>query len=294
MASSASFSAASQGKQPLYKTLYFQVIVAIILGITIGHLFPEFGAKMKPFGTGFIKLVKMIIAPIIFLTVVHGIGAMGKDKSKLANVGGRAMAYFLTLSTLALVFGLVAANVIQPGAGMNADLASLDAGAISQYTKSASEAKSASDFLLNIIPSTFISAFTDGEVIQVLFVAVVTGLALSGLGETAQPILNGVGKLLTLVFKIVNMLMKLAPVGAFGGMAFTVGEYGVESLLSLFGLIATFYLTSTVFICTVIWGIAKYHGIPLWTFLKYIKEELLLVLGTSSSEPALSIPYEQA
>ena len=287
MALSHALSHAPHTKQPFYKTLYCQVLIAIMLGITVGHFFPDFGAAMKPFGTGFIKIVKMIIAPIIFLTVVHGIGAMGNDKGKLANVGGRAMIYFLTLSTLALVFGLVAANVIQPGAGMNADLTALDASSIAHYTKSASEVKSTADFILNIIPTTFISAFTDGEVIQVLFVAVITGFALSGLGDTAKPILNGTQNLLTLVFKIVNMLMRLAPIGAFGGMAFTIGAYGLESLTSLAQLVGTFYLTSAVFICTVIWSIAKYHGIPLWTFLKYIKEEILLVLGTSSSEPAL-------
>lgn len=286
MASSASLSDVTH-KQVFYKTLYFQVLVAIFLGIGVGHFFPDFGAEMKPFGTGFIKLVKMIIAPIIFLTVVHGIGGIGKDKGKLAKVGGRAMAYFLTLSTLALAFGLVSANVIQPGAGMNADLASLDTDSMKGYMKSSTEMKSASDFILNIIPSTFISAFTEGEVIQVLFVAVITGLALSNMGDAAKPILGGVDKLLKLVFKIVNMLMKLAPIGAFGGMAFTVGAYGLESLLSLFQLVLTFYLTSLIFICTVIWSIAAYHGIPLWSFLKYIKEEILLVLGTSSSEPAL-------
>lgn len=279
----------TKAKKPIYHALYFQVLVAIFLGISIGHIFPDFGASLKPLGTAFIKLVKMIIAPIIFLTVVHGIGAMGNNREKLLNVGGKAMLYFLTLSTLALAFGLVAANLIQPGAGMNIDPASLDSSSISSFTKSAGEQKSAVDFLMHIIPSTFISAFTDGEVIQVLFVAVVTGLALSGMGETAKPILGGLDYMLSLIFKVVNLLMKTAPIGAFGAMAFTIGEYGFASLLPLLKLIATFYITAFVFILVVVGSIAKYHGIPLWNFLVYIKAEILLVLGTSSSESALPL-----
>lgn len=274
-------------KKPFYKILYVQVLCAIFAGILIGSLFPSVGESLEPFGTAFIKIVKMIIAPLIFLSIVHGIGVMGENKDKLLKIGGRAMLYFLSLSTLALIFGLVAANVIRPGEGMNIDPSTLSVSSLDKYTKVAAENMSVVDHLLHIIPNSFLSAFTEGHIIQVLFVAVITGLALSGLGKAAEPVLDGVDHLLKVTFKIVNMLMKLAPIGAFGAMAFTIGKYGLESLIPLFKLIATFYVTSFFFILIVIGSIAWYHAIPLWTFLVYIKEEILLVLGTSSSESAL-------
>lgn len=279
--------------KPFYYSLYFQVIVAITSGVLVGHFFPEFGASLKPLGDAFISLVKMIIAPVIFLTVVHGIGAVGEDRDKLVTVGGKTMVYLLLLSTLALVIGLIAANLIQPGAGMNIDVNSLNGGDVSNYAKKANAQGGVADFLLHIIPHSFVSAFADGEIIQVLFLAVLTGLALTKVGERAKPVLDAVDSLMTVVFKLVNMLMVFAPIGAFGAMAFTVGEYGVEALGGLAKLVATFYATSFLFIVLVIGGLARFHKIPFLKFLSYIKEEILLVLGTSSSESALPLLMEK-
>lgn len=273
-------------KQPIYKSLYFQVIIAIMLGVAFGHFAPDTAAEFKPLGTGFINLVKMIIAPVIFLTVVHGIGSMN-DPKKLYSVGGKALLYFLLISTLALGVGLVAAKVLQPGVGMNINPATLDANAVAEYAAKAEQGRGFAEYLLHIIPHTFVSAFTEGEVIQVLFVAVLFGLALVGIGEKAKPITKGIDYLTPVVFKIVSMLMKFAPVGAFGAIAFTVGEYGIESIGSLAKLIGTFYLTSLAFIFTVLWGVCLYHKINMFKLFAYLKEEILLVLGTSSSEPAL-------
>ena len=272
--------------KPFYQKLYFQVIIGIVLGIAIGHFTPDIGKTLKPLGDGFINLVKMIIAPIIFLTVAHGIGSM-TDAGKLKNVGSKALIYFLILSTMALVVGMIAANIVQPGAGFNIDPATLDNSAVAQYQKASDNSMGVAGHLLHIIPKTFLSAFTDGEVIQVLFVAIITGLALMKIGKPAQGIVHGMQSLLTVVFKIVSMFMKLAPIGAFGAMAYTIGAHGFSALEKLAWLVATFYATSFIFIIAVLWPICIYNKIPMLTYLKYIKDEILLVLGTSSSEPAL-------
>lgn len=271
---------------PFYKQLYFQVVMGIILGVLIGHFYPATGKSLKPLGDGFINLVKMIIAPIIFLTVAHGIGSM-TDAGKLKNVGTKALIYFLILSTMALVVGMIAANVIQPGAGFNVDPATLDSSAVATYQKAGESQAGIAGHLLHIIPKTFLSAFTDGEVIQVLFVAIITGLALMKIGKPAAGIVHGMESLLNVVFKIVSMFMKLAPIGAFGAMAYTIGAHGFGSLKNLAVLVATFYATSLIFIVAVLWPICIYNKIPMLAYLKYIKDEILLVLGTSSSEPAL-------
>lgn len=272
-------------KEPFYTKLYFQVIIGIILGILIGHFSPNIGQSLKPLGTGFINLVKMIITPIIFLTVAHGIGSM-TDAGKLKKVGSKALIYFLILSTMALILGIIAANIVQPGSGFNADHTKLDNSEIIGYQKLSNNQMGIADHLLHIIPKTFLSAFTEGEVIQVLFVAIITGIALMKIGQPAQGIIKGMESLLNVVFKIVSMFMKLAPIGAFGAMAYTVGEHGFSALEKLILLVATFYITSFVFVIAVLWPICIYNKIPMIAFLKYIKEEILLVLGTSSSEPA--------
>lgn len=273
-------------QKPFYTKLYFQVIMGIILGVGIGHFYPEIGKSLKPLGTGFINLVKMIIAPIIFLTVAHGIGSM-KDAGQLKYVGTKALVYFMVLSTLALAIGMIAANVVQPGAGFNVNPATLDNSTVATYQKASEQQMGVSDHLLHIIPKTFLSAFTEGEVIQVLFIAIITGLALMKIGKPAEGIVHGMESFLTVVFKIVSMFMKLAPIGAFGAMAYTIGEHGFAALEKLAILVATFYVTSLVFIIAVLLPICLYHKIPMLAYLKYIKDEILLVLGTSSSEPAL-------
>lgn len=271
--------------KPFYQKLYFQVVMGILLGGLIGYISPEVGASLKPLGTGFIKLVKMIIPPVIFLTIAHGIGSM-RDGGTLRHVGLKAMGYFLVLSTLALVFGLISANLIRPGEGMNVVLDSTSQESVSGFVQSAGQ-MSAVDHILHIIPNTLLSPFAGGEVIQVLFVAVIFGLALMKIGQPAQGIVDGMASILTVVFKIVGMLMKFAPIGAFGAIAYTIGAHGISSIGNLLGLVATFYLTAVVFISVVMGSICWYHKIPMLKLLAYIKDEIILVLGTSSSEPAL-------
>ncbi|WP_279480009.1 dicarboxylate/amino acid:cation symporter [Aureimonas sp. SK2] len=272
-------------KKPIYAQLYFQVVVAIAAGITLGHFYPEFGASLKPLGDAFIKLVKMIIAPVIFLTVVTGIAGM-TDLAKVGRVVGKAMIYFLTFSTLALVIGLVVANVAHPGAGLNIDPASLDAGAVATYTQKAHDS-SIVGFLMNIIPTTLVGAFADGDILQVLFIAILFGLALAMIGEAGRPVTDFFNALTAPVFKVVGILMKAAPIGAFGAMAFTIGKYGIGSVANLAYLIGVFYFTSFLFVVVVLGAVCRYNGFSLFALLRYIKEELLLVLGTSSSEAAL-------
>ncbi len=269
----------------IYQSLYFQVIVAIILGITLGHFFPETGAAMKPLGDGFIKLIKMIIAPIIFCTIVVGIAGMENMKT-VGKTGGYALLYFEIVSTVALVVGLVIVNVVQPGAGMNVDPASLDTKAIAQYTKPG-QMKGTVDFLLDIIPSSVVGAFAQGDMLQVLFFSLFFGFSLHAFGPKGKPVFDLIEKVSHVLFGIVGMIMKVAPLGAFGAMAFTIGKYGVGTLLSLAKLMGTFYLTCIVFIFLVLGSIARFHGFNIWKFIKYIKEELFIVLGTSSSESVL-------
>ena len=273
-------------KQPLYKYLYFQVIVAIIIGILLGHFQPTLGASMKPLGDGFIKLIKMIIAPIIFCTVVIGIASMG-DVKKVGRVGGKALLYFEVVSTVALTIGLIIMNFFRPGSNMNVDVSSLDPASVANYTKAASSNHGFADFLLNIIPSTVVDAFAKGDILQVLFFSVLFGFALSALGPQGKKLLTIIEDISQVFFKIINIIMRFAPLGAFGAMAFNIGNYGLKSLGPLAELMGTFYLTCLLFIFVVLGAISKYIGFNILDFITYIKDELLIVLGTSSSESVL-------
>lgn len=277
--------AAPTGPKPFYTQLYVQVLAAITAGILLGHFYPEFGASLKPLGDAFVKLVKMIIAPVIFLTVTTGIAGMS-DMKKVGRVAGKAMLYFLTFSTLALVVGLVVANLVQPGAGMNIDPASLDAEAVAKYADKAHET-TITGFLMSIIPDTVVSAFSEGNILQVLFFSVLFGLALGMTGDHGKPVLNFMQNLTYPIFKLVAILMKAAPIGAFGAMAFTIGKYGIGSVINLAFLVFCFYLTAFLFVVIVLGAVARYNGFSVFKLIRYLKEELLLVLGTSSSEAAL-------
>ncbi|MCJ8151144.1 dicarboxylate/amino acid:cation symporter (plasmid) [Shinella sp. H4-D48] len=270
---------------PFYRHLYFQVIVAIVAGMLVGHFYPDFGASLKPLGDAFIRLVKMIIAPVIFLTVATGIAGMS-DLKKVGRVAGKAMIYFLTFSTLALAVGMVVANVVQPGAGMHIDPATLDANAVATYATKAHES-TITGFLMNIIPQTIVGAFAEGDILQVLFFSVLFGVALGMVGDQGKPVVDFLQSLTSPIFRLVAILMKAAPIGAFGAMAFTIGKYGIGSVANLAFLIATFYLTSFLFVFVVLGAVARYNGFSIIALIRYIKEELLLVLGTSSSEAAL-------
>jgi len=272
-------------KKPLYKSLYFQVVVAIVIGILLGYFYPETGAAMKPLGDGFIKLIKMIIAPIIFCTVVVGIAGMESMKT-VGKTGGYALLYFEAVSTLALIVGLFMINVLQPGAGMNVDPASLDTKSVAQYA-APGKMQSTTDFLLNVIPNSVVDAFAKGEILQVLLFSVLFGFALHAFGAKGKPVFEFIDKVSHILFGIVGIIMRVAPIGAFGAMAFTIGKYGVGTLLSLAKLMGTFYATCLLFIFVVLGIIAKLHGFSVWKFIKYIKEELFIVLGTSSSESVL-------
>ncbi|MEI8088278.1 MAG: dicarboxylate/amino acid:cation symporter [Opitutaceae bacterium] len=266
-------------------TLYLQVLAAIVVGVLVGYLWPDFGASLKPLGDAFIKLVKMLIAPIIFATVVVGLAGMG-DLKKVGRVGGKALLYFEIVSTLALIIGLVVVNVFAPGAGVHANAASLDAKAVASYTKAA-QGQTTTEFLMHIIPNTFVGAFAEGEILQVLLLAVLFGIALGQIGEHGRPVLNLINEVSRVIFGIVSMVTKLAPVAAFGAMAFTIGKYGLRSLVSLGALMACVYLTCVLFVFVVLGLIARFNGFSVWKIIKYIREELLIVLGTSSSETAL-------
>jgi len=276
---------APEGRQPFYKHLYVQVLAAIIAGILLGHFYPEIGAQLKPLGDAFIKLVKMIIAPVIFLTVATGIAGMS-DMKKVGRVAGKAMLYFFTFSTLALIVGLVVANVVQPGAGMHINPATLDAAAVATYTEKAHDS-SIVGFLMNIIPTTIVGAFADGDILQVLFFSILFGISLALVGERGKPVTDFLQAVIAPVFKLVAILMKAAPIGAFGAMAFTIGKYGIGSVTNLAMLIGTFYLTSFLFVAVILGAVCRYNGFSILALIRYIKEELLLVLGTSSSEAAL-------
>ncbi|MBM0106683.1 dicarboxylate/amino acid:cation symporter [Steroidobacter sp. S1-65] len=271
--------------QPFYKILYVQVLLAIAIGITLGVLHPQWGEAMKPLGDGFIKLIKMIIPVVIFCTVVSGISGM-HDAKKVGRVGGKAILYFEIVSTLALMIGLVVANVLRPGAGFNADPAALDSNAISGYTSQA-EHQSMVDFVLHIIPDTLISAFVGGDVLQVLLIAVLFGLSLSAMGPRGEGVRAGIDSVAQVIFKLIHFIMKAAPIGAFGAMAFTIGRYGLSALLPLLKLVAAFYLTALLFVVVVLGMIARWVGVNIFRYISYIKEELLIVLGTSSSESVL-------
>lgn len=270
---------------PWYTHLYLQVLVAIVLGILVGHLAPATGEALKPLGDAFIKLVKMIIAPLIFLTVVTGIAGM-RDLAAVGRVAIKAFAYFLFFSTLALFVGLVVANVVRPGEGLNIDPASLYPSKVADYASKA-HATTLTGFLLDIIPDTFLSALTAGNILQTLLAAILFGVALTLVGDKAGRILPALDQLSVVMFKLVALVMKLAPIGAFGAMAFTIGKYGVGSLANLAALVATFYATSLFFVLVVLGLAARVAGFSIFKLIAYLKAELLLVLGTSSSESAL-------
>jgi aerobic C4-dicarboxylate transport protein len=272
-------------KRPIYKSLYAQVVTAVILGVLLGHFYPQLGADMKPLGDGFIKLIKMIIAPIIFCTVVIGIAGM-EDMKKVGKTGGLALLYFEVVSTLALVVGLVIINLVEPGAGMNVNVATLDTKSIAAFTGPGKMVGTV-DFLLNIIPTSVVDAFAKGEILQVLLFAMLFGFALHKFGGRGTMVFDLIEKMSHVLFDIVGIIMKVAPLGAFGAMAFTIGKYGIGSLFSLGKLMATFYLTCLIFVFVVLGIISRLHGFSIWKFVKYIKEELLIVLGTSSSESVL-------
>jgi len=268
-----------------YAQLYVQVLLAITLGVLLGHFAPAAGAAMQPLGDGFIKLVKMIIAPVIFLTIVTGIAGM-RDLAAVGRVAGKAFAYFLCFSTVALIVGLVVANVVRPGAGLNIDPASLDAGKVADYAAKAHEA-TLTGFLLGIIPDSFLSALTAGNILQTLFVAILFGIGLALSGDRGVRVLSALDDLSVAMFKVVAILMRFAPIGAFGAMAFTIGKYGVGTLANLAALVGTFYLTSVLFVVVVLGAVGKLAGFSIFRLIAYLKAELLLVLGTSSSESAL-------
>ena len=270
---------------PFYRQLYFQVVVAIILGVLLGHFEPQFAAQFKPLGDAFIKLVKMIIAPVIFLTIVTGIAGMTHLRS-VGRVFGKAMAYFLFFSTLALVVGLVVANVLQPGAGMHINPAELDQKEVTSYV-ARSHDLTLVGFAMDIIPKTLLSPFVGDNILQVLFVAVLFGIALALAGDSGRSVQNFLEALTAPVFKLVNILMRAAPIGAFGAMAFTIGKFGLGSLLNLAELVATFYITSLLFVLVVLGVVGRMCGFSVVKLIRYLKAELLLVLGTSSSESAL-------
>ncbi|NLR97961.1 dicarboxylate/amino acid:cation symporter [Rhizobium sp. P38BS-XIX] len=277
--------AETRGKVPFYRHLYVQVLTAIAAGILLGHFYPQIGTSLQPLGDAFIKLVRMVIAPVIFLTVATGIAGMA-DLKKFGRVVGKSFIYFLVFSTLALIVGLIVSNVVQPGAGMHINPATLDTKAVNNYAAQAHDA-SVVGFLMNIIPDTIVGAFAKGDILQVLFFSVVFGIALGAAGERGRPVLDFLQALTTPIFRMVALLMKFAPIGAFGAMAFTIGKYGIGTIANLALLIGTFYATSLIFVLVVLGAVARYNGFSILALIRYIKEELLLVLGTSSSEAAL-------
>ena len=273
------------GRKPFYTHLYFQVLVAIAVGVLLGYFFPTLGAKLKPLGDGFIKLIKMMIAPIIFTTVVVGIAKMG-DMKEVGRVGLKALIYFEVVSTCALIIGLIVVNLVRPGAGVNADVNTLDTKAVASYAAGA-KSLSAVELLLHMIPDTVVGAFASGEILQVLLFSVLFGLALARFGAKGRPLVDLLDQFSHALFNVIGIIMRVAPIGAFGAMAFTIGQYGIGSLFSLGKLMACVYLTCLLFVFIVLGGIARLAGFSLWQFLRYIKEEILVVLGTSSSEAAL-------
>ncbi len=277
--------------RPFYRHLYFQVLVAIVTGALIGHFYPETGEALKPLGDGFIKLVKMIIAPVIFLTIVTGLAGMGTLRG-VGSVVGKAFGYFLTFSTLALIVGLITANLIRPGAGMNIDPASLDASKVANYAAKAHES-SLTGFVMDIIPNTLTSAFVDGNILQVLFIAILFGIGLILVGEKGKPVVDLFEAASHAVFRMVDILMKAAPIGAFGAFAFTIGKYGIASVMNLATLVGTFYLTSALFIIVILGTVCMLNGFSIFRLISYLKAEILLVLGTSSSESALPALMEK-
>ncbi|MFD2554564.1 dicarboxylate/amino acid:cation symporter [Sphingobacterium tabacisoli] len=276
----------NQYRRPkFYQLLYVQVLFAILIGVFLGHYYPKVGVLLKPLGDGFIQLIKMIIAPVIFITVSTGIASMS-DMKKIGRVAGKSFAYFLTFSTLALIIGLIVSNIVKPGHGLHIDPSTLDYDAVADYVKDAKHS-SLLNFVLDIIPSTLVSPLTGTNILQVLFTAVLFGVGLSLTLDKSKPVLDFLQALAHPIFKVVSMLMKLAPLGALGAMAFTIGMYGIASMSNLIVLVLAFYLTSALFVCLILGAVARYNGFSIFKLLKYLKDELLLVLATSSSESAL-------
>jgi aerobic C4-dicarboxylate transport protein len=273
-------------KSRWYSQLYVQVLIGIVIGAAIGHFEPQFGAKLQPFADGFIRLIKMLLAPIIFGTVVVGIAKMGSIK-EVGRIGVKSLLYFEVLSTIALVIGLVVVNIAKPGVGMNINVDTLDASAIAKYSHAASEQGGTIDFFMNIIPQTFVGAFSNGVMLQVILLSVLMGVALVQMGETSKPLINTIDLFLQGLFKIVAMVMRLAPIGAGAGMAFTIGKYGIGTLLSLGQLLIALYVTTLIFIVVVLGSVARWSGMPLFQFLRYFKDEILITLGTCSTEAVL-------
>jgi aerobic C4-dicarboxylate transport protein len=276
----------SDQRKPWYRILYVQVLIAVFLGIVVGYLNPGLGKGLKPLGDGFINLVKMIIAPIIFCTIVHGIASMS-DVKKLGRIAIKALVYFEIVSTLALAIGLVVVNVLHPGAGFNIDVKSLQPEHLQQVQSLKTHSLDPTEFVLNIIPSSFFNAFATGDILQVLLVAILTGFAISFMGELGKPVLVAIDMAMTVFFEIMRILVQAAPIGAFGAMAFTIGGQGLGALEKLGYLMIGFYVTALLFVVIVLGAIAAFNGFSIFRFLNYIKEELLLVVGTSSSETAL-------
>jgi aerobic C4-dicarboxylate transport protein len=283
--------AAVEKRKPFHKTLWVQVAVAILLGVALGYLSPQKAIAMKPLGDGFIKLITMVITVVIFCTVVTGIAGM-QDMKKVGRVGGKALLYFEIVSTLALFMGLVAGNVVHPGTGMNVDPSTLDIKSVADYA-GAAKAQSASQFLLHVIPNTLVDAFAKGDILQVVFISVLIGLAIASMGKQADPLVRVLDVMMNAIFRVVNMVMRLAPLGAFGAMAFTVGKYGITSLGPLMKLILTFYMSCGIFVFVILGAVCWFAGFNILRFLLYIKEEILLVLATSSSESALPTLMEK-
>ncbi|NUT64826.1 C4-dicarboxylate transporter DctA [Pseudomonas corrugata] len=273
-------------KSRWYGQLYMQVLIGIVIGAAIGYFVPDIGAKLQPFADGFIKLIKMLLAPIIFGTVVVGIAKMGSIK-EVGRIGVKALIYFEILSTIALVIGLIVVNIVKPGVGMNINANALDASAINKYSQAASEQGGIIEFFLNIIPQTFMGAFSNGVMLQVILLSVLMGVALVQMGETSKPLINTIDLFLQGLFKVVAMVMRLAPIGAGAGMAFTIGKYGIGTLLSLGQLLLALYITTLIFIVVVLGAVARWSGMPLMQFLRYFKDEILITLGTCSTEAVL-------
>ena len=271
--------------QPWYLQLWFQVLVAMAIGIALGHLYPDLGARMQPLGDAFIKAIRVVIAPIIFCTVVHGISSMA-NMAKVGRVALKALIYFEVLTTIALIIGLVAVNLFKPGVGMNVDLSHVDTSSVAGYIEQTHK-QGTEQFLLNIIPNTFVGAFSEGNVLQVLYISVLCGFALSWMGQAGKPLNDLIEASSHMLFRIVAVVMWAAPLGAFGAIAFTVGKFGTASLLSLGELLLSFYLTCLIFVFGVLWPIAHWCGFSLFKFIRYIWEELLIVFATTSSETVL-------
>jgi aerobic C4-dicarboxylate transport protein len=269
----------------IFRHLYFQVLLAIVLGAIVGYYFPAFGIQLRPLGDGFIKLIRMVVAPIIFTTVVLGIAGM-TDLKRVGRIGIKALVYFEVMTTLALIIGWVVVKVIEPGAGINADPSTLDAKSVQPYL-TATKAPGVVGFLLNIIPTSVVGAFAQGEILQVLFFSVLFGIALGALGEANRPVVYGLEQISNALMKIIGMIVRLAPLAAFGAIAFTIGEFGVKSLVHLGKLMGCVYITCLLFVCLLLGSLMRFSGLSLWKFLKYIREEIFIVLGTASSESVL-------